>query len=131
MFFLIGLGVVFVAVIGGYLMEGGSIATLLHPLPAEGLIIFGAGAGAFLASNPLNLIKRVAGDMAKPLKGSPYTKPVYMEALMMQYEIYVNIKKGGLLALEQDVNDPHNSSIFKKYPTFTGNPTPWTSSAIP
>ena len=121
MFFLIGLGVVFVAVIGGYLMEGGSIATLLHPLPAEGLIIFGAGAGAFLASNPLNLIKRVAGDLAKPLKGSPYTKPVYMEALMMQYEIYVNIKKGGLLALEQDVNDPHNSSIFKKYPTFTGN----------
>ena len=44
-----------------------------------------------------------------------------MEALMLQYEVYVNIKKGGLLALEQDVNDPHNSAIFKKYPTFTHN----------
>ena len=60
MFFIIGLVVVFVAVIGGYLMEGGSIPTLLHPLPAEGLIIFGAGIGAFLAANPLNVIKRVA-----------------------------------------------------------------------
>jgi len=121
MFFIIGLVVVFVAVIGGYLMEGGSIPTLLHPLPAEGLIIFGAGAGAFLAANPLNLIKRVAADIMKPLKGSPYTKAVYMEVLMMQYEVYVNIKKGGLLALEQDVNDPHNSAIFKKYTTFTHN----------
>ncbi|MDR3684587.1 MAG: hypothetical protein P4L11_12750, partial [Geothrix sp.] len=67
MFFIIGLVVVFGAVIGGYLMEGGSIAALLHPLPAEGLIIFGAGAGSFLAANPLNLIKRVVADIAKPL----------------------------------------------------------------
>jgi chemotaxis protein MotA len=44
-----------------------------------------------------------------------------MESLMLQYEVYVNIKKGGLLALEQDVNDPHNSSIFKKYPTMLGD----------
>ncbi|MEI6593508.1 MAG: flagellar motor stator protein MotA [Holophagaceae bacterium] len=121
MFFLIGLGVVFVAVIGGYLMEGGSMGTLLHPLPAEGLIIFGAGAGAFLAANPMNVIKRVLADLSKPIKGSPYTKAVYMETLMMQYEVFVNVKKGGLLALEQDVTDPANSSIFKKYPTFTGN----------
>lgn len=121
MYFIIGLGVVFVAVIGGYLMEGGSIGTLVHPLPAEGLIIFGAGAGAFLASNPLTLIKRVVADLQKPIKGSPYTKAVYMEVLQMQYEVFVNVKKGGLLALEQDVNDPHNSNIFKKYPTFIGN----------
>ena len=121
MFFIIGLVIVFVAVIGGYLIEGGSLLTLWHPLPAEGLIIFGAGLGAFLAANPMSLIKRVAGDLMKPIKGSPYTKPVYMEVLMMQYEVYVNIKKGGLLALEQDVNDPHNSAIFKKYPTFTSN----------
>lgn len=121
MFFIIGLVVVFVAVLGGYLMEGGKIPTLLHPLPAEGLIIFGAAVGSFLAANPMSLIKRVAADIAKPLKGSPYTKPVYMEMLMMQYEVFVNIKKGGLLALEQDVNDPHNSAIFKKYPTFTHN----------
>jgi chemotaxis protein MotA len=121
MFFIIGLVVVFGAVIGGYLMEGGKIPTLLHPLPAEGLIIFGAALGSFLAANPMALIKRVVADVAKPLKGSPFTKAVYMEMLMMQYEVFVNIKKGGLLALEQDVNDPHNSAIFKKYPTFTLN----------
>ena len=117
MFFIIGLIVAVGAVLGGYLMEGGSIPVLLHPLPAEGTIIFGAALGAFLAGNPMPVIKAVAGNLTKPLKGSKYTKAVYMESLMMQYEVYVNIKKGGLLALEQDVNDPHSSSIFKKYST--------------
>ncbi len=115
MFVIIGFIVVLGAVLGGYLWEGGTIPVLLHPLPAEGTIIFGAGIGAFLASNPPAVIKAVIANIAKPLKGSKYTKPVYMEALMMQYEVYVNIKKGGLLALEQDVNDPHSSNIFKKY----------------
>ncbi|MCE1228458.1 MAG: hypothetical protein LWX11_03050 [Firmicutes bacterium] len=114
MFFIIGLVVVFGAVLGGYFMEGGSLGVLLHPLPAEGTIIFGAAVGAFLMSNPMGVIKSVAANAMVPLKGPKYSKAVYMEALMMQYEVYVNIKKGGLLALEQDVNDPHNSNIFKK-----------------
>ncbi len=121
MFVIIGLVVVFASVIGGYLIEGGSIAVLLHPLLPEGIILVGAAIGSFLVGNPVNVVKAVAANIAKPLKGSPYSKAVFMEALMLQYEVYVNIKKGGLLALEQDVNDPHNSAIFKKYPTFVHN----------
>ncbi|MGA2080483.1 MAG: flagellar motor stator protein MotA [Holophaga sp.] len=117
MFFIIGLVVVFGAVLAGYTMEGGHIKVLMEPLPAEGTILLGAAIGSFLAGNSMNTIKSVAANIAKPLKGSRYTKPVYMESLMLQYEVYVNIKKGGLLALEQDVNDPHSSSIFKKYPS--------------
>lgn len=116
MFFILGLAAVFVSIIVGYLMEGGSIPVLLHPLPAEGTIIVGAAIGTFLAGNPSSVIKAVIANLAKPMKGPHYTKALYMEALMMQYEVYVNIKKGGLLALEQDVNDPHSSNIFKKYP---------------
>lgn len=115
MFFIIGMVVVIGAVMAGYLMEGGKIHVLLEPLPAEGTILMGAAIGAFLAGNSMNTIKAVAANIAKPLKGSRYTKAVYMESLMLQYEVYVNIKKGGLLALEQDVNDPHSSTIFKKY----------------
>lgn len=116
MFFILGLAVVFASVMVGYLMEGGTIGVLLHPLPAEGTIIVGAAIGSFLAGNPPSVVKAVVANIAKPLKGPKYSKALYMEALMMQYEVYVNIKKGGLLALEQDVNDPHSSNIFKKYP---------------
>ena len=121
MFFIIGIAVVVGAVLGGYLIEGGEVEVLLHPLLPESIIIVGAGIGAFLAGNPAHILKSVAANAPKALKGNPYTKTVYMEMLMMQYEIYVNIKKGGLLALEQDVNDPHNSTIFKKYSTMLHN----------
>ena len=120
MFFIIGLVVVFGAVLAGYTMEGGKIKILMEPLPAEGTILLGAAIGSFLAGNSMNTIKAVAANIAKPLKGSAYTKAVYMESHMLQYEVYVNIKKGGLLALEQDVNDPHSSTIFKKYATMLG-----------
>ena len=116
MFFIIGLIVALGCVLGGYLMEQGKLEVLMHPMGPELLILMGAAIGAFLAGNPMTVIKQVAGGITKPLKGSRYTKAVYMEALMMQYEVYVNIKKGGLLALEQDVNEPVNSNIFKKYP---------------
>jgi chemotaxis protein MotA len=116
MFVIIGFILVMGAVLGGYIIEGGKLEVILKPLGPEGLIILGAGIGSFLATNPLSVIKTVAASIMKPLKGCKYTKAVYMECMMMQYEVYVNIKKGGLLALEQDVNDPHSSSIFKKYP---------------
>ena len=117
MFFIIGLVIVLGSVLAGYKMEHGNLATLMEPLLPEGVILLGAALGSFLAANPPAVIKSVVANITKPLKGSKYTKPVYMEALMMQYEVYVNIKKGGLLALEQDVNDPHSSNIFKKYNT--------------
>jgi len=121
MFFIIGLVIVFGAVLAGYSMEGGKIKILMEPLPAEGTILLGAALGSFLAGNTMSTIKSVVANIAKPLKGSRYTKAVYMESLMLQYEVYVNIKKGGLLALEQDVNDPHSSTIFKKYTTMLGD----------
>jgi chemotaxis protein MotA len=121
MFYLIGSAIVIAAVLAGYMIEGGSIGTLLEPIVPEFIIIFGAAVGSLLGACPPHVLKSVLGAVGKVLKGNPYTKTVYMEALMMQYEIYVNIKKGGLLALENDVNDPHNSSIFKKYSTIMAN----------
>jgi chemotaxis protein MotA len=39
----------------------------------------------------------------------------------MQYDVFVNAKKGGLLSIEEDVNSPEKSAIFTKYPVFLGN----------
>ena len=47
---IIGIFVVFAAVIGGFLMEKGHMAVLLQP--AELLIIAGAAAGTLLVANP-------------------------------------------------------------------------------
>jgi len=50
MFAIIGILVVFGAVLGGYLMEHGSVAVLLQP--AELLIIGGAAGEQFLSQTP-------------------------------------------------------------------------------
>ena len=52
---IVGILVVFGAVVGGYLMEHGNLRVLLQP--AELLIIGGAAAGTVLIANPLHMLK--------------------------------------------------------------------------
>ena len=54
MFGIIGILVVFGAVVGGYLMEHGNLKVLVQP--AELLIIGGAAAGTVLIANPPSIL---------------------------------------------------------------------------
>jgi chemotaxis protein MotA len=116
MFAIIGIVVVFGAVIGGFLMEKGHMAVLLQP--AELLIIAGAATGTFLVANPMHIIKGVAGGLSGVLKGSPFGKPRYLSTLRMMYQFLNKVRKEGLLSVEMDVEKPSESSIFKNYPEF-------------
>lgn len=116
MFAIIGIVVVFGAVIGGFLMEHGKMAVLLQP--AELLIIAGAGLGTLLVANPIHVIKAVVASLLGVLKGSPFTKARYLETLKMMYQFLNKVRKEGLLSVEMDVEKPAESSIFKNYPAF-------------
>ena len=72
MFAIIGIVVVFGAVAGGYLMEHGNLKVLVQP--AELLIIAGAGVGTLLISNPLHILKSIAGGLPAVFKGSKFTR---------------------------------------------------------
>ena len=61
MFAIIGILIVFGAVVGGYLMEHGHIKVLLQP--AELLIIGGAAIGTVLVANPLHILKKIASGL--------------------------------------------------------------------
>lgn len=119
MFIIIGIVVVLGCVIGGFLMINGPLGVLVQP--SEYVVIGGAVIGATIAANPLKYLMQILSALPVALKGSPYNKNSYSELLRMMYDIFVNSKKGGLLSIEDDVNNPHNSSILTKYPTFVGN----------
>ena len=119
MFLIIGIIMVLACVIGGFLMIHGPLHVLVQP--SEFVVIFGAATGAMLAANPLKLLKLLASKIPLALKGSPYNKVAYSELLRLQYEVFINAKKGGLLSIEEDVNTPAESAIFTKYPKFLGN----------
>ena len=116
MFVIIGIVVVFGAVVGGYLMEHGHIKVLLQP--AELLIIGGAGLGTVLISNPMHILKKIAAGLGGVFGGSKFTTQRYLESLKMMYELLNKARKDGLVALESDVEEPAKSPILSKYPAF-------------
>src|SRR5947209_4316982 len=107
-FAIIGIVVVFGAVLGGYLMEHGNLKVLLQP--AELLIIGGAGAGTVLIANPLHILKQIAAGIGVVFKGSKFTKQRYMESLKIAYELLNKARRQGLMSLESDVETSEHSA---------------------
>jgi chemotaxis protein MotA len=116
MYAIIGILVVFGAVVGGFLMEKGNLTILLQP--AELLIIAGAAAGTVLVANPMRVLKAIVSGLMGVMKGSRFTKKRYLDTLKMMYEFLNKVRKEGLLCVEMDVEKPKESAIFKKYPEF-------------
>jgi chemotaxis protein MotA len=116
MFAIIGIVVVFGAIVAGYCSEHGNIKVLLQP--AELLIIGGAAAGTVLIANPLHLLKQIANGIVGVFKGSKITKKAYLDLLKMMYDLLSKARKEGLMSLESDVETPLKSPIFSKYPAF-------------
>lgn len=120
MFAIVGIVLVFCAVIGGFLMEKGHLAVLLQP--AELLIIAGAATGTLLVANPVHILKRIAAGLMGTLKGSRFGKQRYLNTLKMMYQFLNKVRKEGLLSVEADVEKPAESTIFKGFPDFLGDP---------
>jgi chemotaxis protein MotA len=116
MFAIIGILVVFGAVVGGYLMEHGNLKVLLQP--AELLIIGGAGAGTVLVANPLHILKEIVGGLSGVISGSKFTKQRYLDSLKMMYDLLNKARRDGLVALETDIEEPEKSPVLSQYPAF-------------
>ncbi len=116
MFVIIGWLVILVCVFGVYIFHGGNIMVILHALPFELITIGGATIGAFLANNQMKVVKATVKGLGDCFKGSKYTKARYMELMALMYDILQKARKEGLMAIEKDVEEPHESAIFKKYP---------------
>jgi len=116
MFAIIGILVVFGAVIAGYLMEHGNLKVLMQP--AELIIIAGAATGTVLVANPLHILKQIVSGIIGVFTGSKITKQYYIQSLKMMYDLLSKARKEGLMALEADVEEPSKSPIFSKYPAF-------------
>lgn len=73
MFSIIGILIVFGAVIGGYLMEHGNLLVLVQP--AELVIIGGAAVGTLLIANPIRTHEAVCRHYGKYSNRNGTTKP--------------------------------------------------------
>jgi len=121
MFVIIGWVVALGCVFGVFIAHGGNIGVVLQALPFELVTIMGAAIGAFVANNQMKVLKASVAGLVSCFKGSKYTKARYMELMALLYDILQKARKEGLMAIEKDVEDPHNSPLFQKYPTVGGD----------
>lgn len=119
MFSIVGILVVIGAIAGGYLMEHGNIRVLLQP--AELVIIGGAAVGTLLIANPLPVIISILKGIAGVFGSKRFSKEFYLNTLKMLNDIFARGRKGGLVSLESDVEEPEKSEVFKKYPELLKN----------
>ncbi|WP_418315307.1 flagellar motor stator protein MotA [Piscinibacter sakaiensis] len=117
MFVLVGWALALACIFGVYIVHGGNIQVILTALPFELVTILGAALGAFLASNQMKVIKAALAGIGKCFKGSKYSKARYMELMALLFDLLQKARKEGLMAIEADVEDPHSSPVFQKYPT--------------
>ena len=117
MFVIIGWLVVLGAVFGVFIAHGGNMGPIAAALPWEMAQIGGATLGAFLVNNQMKVIKSTFAGALACFKGSKYSKARYMELLALLFDILQKARKEGLMSIEKDVEDPHSSPLFQKYPT--------------
>ena len=111
---IVGWLVVLGSIFGGFMLAGGHMAALLQPI--ELLMIGGAGLGAFLVANTPKAIKATMKGLPKIFKASKLSKASYMDLLALLYELLGKIRKEGMMSIEGDIDEPHNSPLFTKYP---------------
>src|SRR5579871_5457246 len=116
MFSIIGIVVVFAAVLTGYLIEKGNLGVLIQP--AELIIILGAAIGTVLIANPIHILGQIGGGIGGAFGNSPYTKQKYLDTLKMMYELFGRARREGMMSLEGDSDNPEQSTVFSKYPAF-------------
>jgi chemotaxis protein MotA len=113
MFILLGLLIVLGSVLGGFAMVNGPWHVLAQP--AELLIIFGAGCGAFVASNSAFTLKLTVKALAHSFKNGP-SKAQYMEMLTLLYGLFAKMQREGIISVEKDIEQPDSSPLFQRFP---------------
>jgi chemotaxis protein MotA len=116
MFVIIGWVVVLGCVFGVFIAHGGNMGPIIKALPWEMAMIGGATLGAFLVNNQMTVIKATISGALSCFKGGKYTKTRYLELLALLYDILQKARKEGLMSIENDVEEPHSSPLFQRYP---------------
>ena len=114
MLIIVGLIVVVLSVLGGYVGAHGKMAALWQPF--ELVIIGGAAIAAFLVGTPAKTVKATLASVPAVFKGPKYQGQDYLDVLSLVYELLNRARREGFMALEDHVERPQESALFANYP---------------
>lgn len=117
--FFIGLIGVIVSVLGGYVLSGGQLIQLYHP--PELLIIAGGAIFALVIGSSMDTIKGIGRDFKFILKGTKFKGENYLELFSFLFLLFDKGRRSGMLALEDEAEQPEKSEIWQRFPALLGN----------
>jgi chemotaxis protein MotA len=109
---IIGVIIVVIGVLGGFLLGGGPVFVLLQ-VP-EFIVMGTATIGSLLIGTPMWVLKGLPSKIRQLMKGDPYTKDEYLKLLRTLFELFHLSARTGLMDLESHVERPENSAIFSQ-----------------
>jgi chemotaxis protein MotA len=116
MFQIIGIVLLFALVFGSFIISGGNIGVILHALPHEMMCIGGAAVASFLIGNSIEVIKATGGGLSKAFAGPKWKAGDYRDLLSLLFLLTKTMKSKGVIALESHIENPHDSTIFSRFP---------------
>lgn len=103
-----------ICVLVGFVGPGGPVPVLFQPF--ELLVIGGSALCTTFGGSTSSVFKLLIQGLVSMLKGSGVSKQKYMDLLGLLASIFDVMRKEGVLGIEGDLSDPHNSPRFNKYP---------------
>lgn len=119
MLIVIGILIVLVSVVVGFLIAGGNLILLLQW--AEFLVIGGAALGSFIIATPISKIKKVVKSIPEAIKGEKFSKEDYLELLKSFNDLFLVAQRDGLLSIESHIENPNESNILSRSKKFINN----------
>jgi chemotaxis protein MotA len=116
MFLLIGFLMVVGSTLGGFMIAGGNPIALIHV--SEIVTVGGITMGLILVAAPMNIMKKMAVDIRHSFQGGDIPAEEFMDLMKLLYELFMIGRRNGLIALDEHVTDPKNSTILSRYPSF-------------
>ena len=120
MILILGYIIVLGSTLGGFMMAGGKLA-LLFPI-SEYVIIIGISIGLMVIASPVSLLKNIVKKIKVAFRNQAVPTSDYTDLLKLLYELFSKARRGGLIAIEDDVMSPKESPILSKYPSFINDP---------
>lgn len=128
MLVIVGCIGVLASVLIGFIGPGGPVLVLIQPY--EFLVIAGGIGFTVLIASPSSVLKGLLPGIIGAIKGTGIDKATYTDLLGLMASIFDTMRREGVLGIEGDISNPHESARFKRYPkashdhhlmeTFTG-----------
>jgi chemotaxis protein MotA len=119
MLLIAGSVIVVICTFGGYVAMGGYMGILWQPF--EVVIICGSALGGYVIANPTSVLRKTMAAVKAASGGQKYQKKDYVELLSLLYMTFKLAKTKGMLALEQHIENPDESTLFQQFPGVTAN----------